>query len=100
MNMKKKLFVCMIIYAFLIIFLSGCIDNNLDIEYKTIQETKERFVVKLVKNDEFSERTLSEVKKQIMIGCLGEEVEVEVECVEELPKERTGKKRAVVSKVY
>ena len=37
--MKKKLFVCMIIYAFLIIFLSGCIDNNLDIEYKTIQES-------------------------------------------------------------
>jgi phenylacetate-CoA ligase len=68
-------------------------------EYKTIQETKELFVVKLIKNDEFSERTISEVKKQIMTGCLGEKVAVEVEIVDELPKERTGKKRAVVSKV-
>jgi phenylacetate-CoA ligase len=68
-------------------------------EYKIIQEKKERIVVKLVKNHEFSKRTISEVKNKISIGCLGEEVEVVIESVKELPKERTGKKRAVLSKV-
>jgi len=38
-NMIKKLFVCMITYALLIILFSGCIDNNLDVDYKTIQES-------------------------------------------------------------
>jgi phenylacetate-CoA ligase len=68
-------------------------------EYKIIQKTKKRIAVKLVKNDEFSERTIIEVKNKILIGCLGEDVQVEVESVKELPKERTGKKRAVVSEV-
>jgi phenylacetate-CoA ligase len=68
-------------------------------EYKIIQETKERIVVKLVKNHEFSERTIREIQNKISIGCLDEKIEVDIECVEKLPKERTGKKRAVVSKV-
>jgi len=67
--------------------------------YKTIQEAKERFVVKLVKSKDFSEKTIDEVKKQIRKGCLGEEVNVDVELVNEIPKERSGKIRAVVSKV-
>jgi len=68
-------------------------------EYKIIQEKKDRIVVKLVPNHEFSVRTISEVKDKILIGCLGEEVDVKVESVKELPKERTGKIRAVVSEV-
>jgi len=68
-------------------------------EYKIIQEKKDRIVVKLLKNHEFSERTIIEVKNKILMGCLGEEVEIEVESVQELPKERTGKIRAVVSEV-
>ena len=68
-------------------------------EYKTIQESKERFVVKLIKDNKFNERTISEVKKQIKIGCLGEEIKVEVRLVNEIPRERTGKLRAVISNV-
>ena len=68
-------------------------------EYQTIQVSKERFVVKLVKDKEFSERTISNIKKQIMIGCLGERVKIEVELVDRIHRERTGKLKAVVSKI-
>lgn len=67
--------------------------------YRTIQEEKGRFVVQLVKGKGFSERTISQIKQQIKVGCLGEDVKVEVELMEEIPKERTGKLRTVVSKV-
>ena len=67
--------------------------------YKTIQETKKRFVVKLVKDNKFSEKTVAEIEKQIKIGCLGEDIEVEVNLVEEIPKERTGKIRTIISRV-
>jgi phenylacetate-CoA ligase len=67
--------------------------------YKTIQENKKKIVVKLVKSNEFNEKTITEVKEQIKIGCLGEDIQVEVDLVEEIPKERTGKLRTVISKV-
>lgn len=67
--------------------------------YKTVQETKNRIVVNLVKGKGFNDKTISEIKKNIKIGCLGEDVEVEVKLVEELPLERRGKLRAVVSNV-
>jgi phenylacetate-CoA ligase len=68
-------------------------------EYQTIQVSKERFVVELVKDNRFSERTISDIKTQIMKGCLGEKVKVEVELVDKIHRERTGKRRAVISKV-
>lgn len=67
--------------------------------YKTIQESKDRFLVILVPGKEFNERTIKAVKRQIKIGCLGEQVDVEVKLVKEIKKERTGKIRAIVSKV-
>ena len=68
--------------------------------YRTIQEEKNRFIVQLVRGKGFSERTIHQIKEQIKAGCLGEDVKVEVELMEEIPKERTGKLRAVVSKVW
>ena len=53
----------------------------------------------MVKGKGFSESTISQIKQQIKVGCLGEDVKVEVELMEEIPKERTGKLRTVVSKV-
>ena len=44
--------------------------------YKTIQENKDKIVVNLVKDKEFNDKTISEVKDQIKIGCLGEDIEV------------------------
>jgi len=68
-------------------------------DYQTIQVSKELFVVKLVKNKKFSKKTISDLKTQIMKGCLGERVKVEVELVDKINRERTGKRRAVISKV-
>jgi phenylacetate-CoA ligase len=67
--------------------------------YRTIQITKNKFLVNLVKNLEFKEKTISEIKKQIKAGCLGEDVEIEVKVVEEIKREKGGKLRAVVSRV-
>lgn len=67
--------------------------------YKTIQQTPDRFVVKLIKNNDYSQNTVEEVKKQIRLGCLEEKVEVVVELVKALPKERYGKIKTVISYV-
>ncbi|MFC1904218.1 phenylacetate--CoA ligase family protein [Chloroflexota bacterium] len=68
-------------------------------EYRTIQEEKDRFVVQVVKGKGFNQETISQIERQIKVGCLGENVRCEVEVVKELPRERTGKLRTVVSKV-
>jgi phenylacetate-CoA ligase len=67
--------------------------------YKTIQKRKNRIVVNLVKGKGFSKKTIVEVKRHIRSGCLGEDVEVEVKLVDELPLEGRGKLRAVISNV-
>jgi phenylacetate-CoA ligase len=67
--------------------------------YKTVQEAKDRIVVNLVKEKGFNPESINEIKKHIIAGCLGEDVEVEVNLVKEIPLERTGKLRAVVSNV-
>lgn len=67
--------------------------------YQIIQEEKDRFLVKLVKDESFSEKTAREVERQISLGCFGEKVSIEVQIVEEIPRERTGKIRTVISKV-
>ena len=69
------------------------------LRYKTIQETKNRIVVNLVKGEGFSEKTIYEINKHVKAGCLGEDVEVYVKLVKELPLEKRGKLRAVVSNV-
>lgn len=67
--------------------------------YKTIQKEKDYFVIKVVKNSGFNENTIVEIQKEIKSACLGEEVKVDVKLVNEIAKERTGKIRAIVSKV-
>jgi phenylacetate-CoA ligase len=67
--------------------------------YKTIQETKNRIVVNLVKGEGFCEKTIIDIKKHIKKGCFGENVGVEVKLVKEIPLEKRGKLRAVVSNV-
>ena len=69
------------------------------LRYKTIQESKNKIIVNLIKGEGFSQTTISEIKSHIKDGCLGEDVEVEVNLVKEIPHERTGKLRAVVSNV-
>jgi phenylacetate-CoA ligase len=67
--------------------------------YKTVQEAKDRIVVNLVSEKGFSPETINEIKKHIKAGCLGEEVKVVINLVDELSTNRRGKLRAVISNV-
>jgi phenylacetate-CoA ligase len=67
--------------------------------YKTIQESKNRIVVNLIKGEGFCEKTTRDIKNHIKDGCFGEDVEVKVKLVKEIPFEKRGKLRAVVSYV-
>jgi phenylacetate-CoA ligase len=68
-------------------------------QYKTIQESINRIIVKVVKGNGFSPNTLDQIKRHIVDGCLGEDVNVEVKLVGGIPLEGRGKLRAVISNV-
>lgn len=69
------------------------------LEYRTIQEKRDTFVVQVVPGKGYTQNTDKQIDEQIKLGCLGEEINVKVELVRELPKERRGKLRAIISKV-
>lgn len=69
------------------------------IEYRTIQEKRDMFIVQVVPGKDYSPDTDRQIDEQIKLGCLGEKINIKVELMNELPRERTGKLRAVISKV-
>ena len=66
-------------------------------QYRVIQETKNDFVVQIVKDYDFSASTVLQVEDGIK-KVLGD-VQVKTEVVEEIPKDKAGKLRSVISKV-
>lgn len=68
-------------------------------QYRTIQERKDRFEVLIVPDKDFSFETEKKIKEKINLGCLGENVNIEIKLVNELPRERTGKLRTIISKI-
>ena len=69
------------------------------LQYQTIQERKDRFLVKVIKGEDFGENTVVQIRKVIRAGCLGQDVNIDIEIVDEIPRERTGKIRTVISRV-
>lgn len=69
------------------------------IQYRTIQQKRDTFFVQVVPNEEFSVKSEDEIRQQIRLGCLGEDIKIEIETVKELPRERTGKLRTIISNV-
>lgn len=69
------------------------------VQYRTVQERRDKFVVQVIPGKDFSADSERQINEQIRLGCLGESVNVEIELLDEMPRERTGKLRAVVSKV-
>jgi len=67
-------------------------------QFKAIQERKDLIRILFIKNDEFSQKTLSQIEHDIK-EVMGEEVNVEVEIVDEIPKDKSGKVRCAISKV-
>jgi len=71
-------------------------------QYQIIQDRKDRIILKIVKGREFSPEILNMVRKSLEseFSKLGGHLEINIEVVDEIPMERTGKRRILISKVY
>lgn len=69
------------------------------IEYRTIQKKRDTFCVQVVPGNNYSIDTNRQIEQQIRLGCIGENVNIEIELVNEIPRERTGKLRTIISYV-
>lgn len=67
-------------------------------QFKVIQEKKDLIKVQIVMGRNFSQETIEQVKREIK-NVLGEDINIEIEIVNEIPKEKSGKVRSVVSRV-
>lgn len=67
-------------------------------QFKVIQERIDLIRVQIVKGEGFSQETIDSVKGNIK-NALGEGMHIEVEIVNEIPREESGKVRSVVSMV-
>ena len=67
-------------------------------QFKANQERKDLIRILLVKDNEFNQRTIDQIEHDIK-EVMGEEVNVETEIVNEIPKDKSGKVRAAVSNV-
>jgi len=70
-------------------------------QYQLVQEYPDRIVFKVVKGLNFDQNLLLRIKNNIeeFFAGQGEKLEVEIKFVEEIPMERTGKKRLFISRV-
>ncbi len=69
-------------------------------EFRIIQEEKDGFVVQVVRGKDFNEDSVTEIKHHVLSCCQGENVRCDVELVSELAREKTGKLRTMISKVW
>lgn len=71
----------------------------LDIEqFKAIQEKKDFIRIFLVKKNEFPKNTIDQIQHDIK-EVMGEEIKLEIEIVDKIPKDKSGKVRAAVSNI-
>ena len=70
-------------------------------QYQILQDRKDRIILKIVKGREFNPEILERTRKSLEseFDKLGENLEVLTEIVHEIPMERTGKRRILISKV-
>jgi len=70
-------------------------------QYQIIQEQKNRIVFKIVKGKNFDPQILERIKNNLetYFNSLGENLQVFMQIVEEIPIERTGKRRIIISNV-
>jgi phenylacetate-CoA ligase len=66
--------------------------------YRIVQEQDGRLLAQIVASDAFSEETLG-CFKATLSGVVGEQLEIEVNLVDEIPRDATGKMRSIISKV-
>ncbi len=67
-------------------------------QFKAIQERKDLVRILVVRDQAFNEATVGQIVHDVQ-KVMGEEVRVDVEVVEEIPKDKSGKVRCAVSKI-
>ena len=65
------------------------------LQYKIIQKSPQKFCVLVVPSADFNEQTSSEIRHELISGCLEEDIDIEIRSVESLPVSRTGKLQIV-----
>jgi phenylacetate-CoA ligase len=70
-------------------------------QYQIVQERRDRLVINVVKGLNFDPNLLLRIKNNVeeFFARQGEKLEVIIQLVEEIPMERTGKRRVFISKV-
>lgn len=70
-------------------------------QYQIIQEKRNKIILRVVKGREFDPKVVSKIKGNIENSCIrmGEDVSVDIEIVQEIPREKSGKRRKIISLV-
>jgi phenylacetate-CoA ligase len=70
-------------------------------QWQVVQEKKNSIVFKYVKGRKFDINVIHEIKNCIQreFSTLGEEVFLQMEAIENIPMERTGKRKSIISKI-
>jgi len=70
-------------------------------QYQIIQEKRNRIILKFKIGKEFDQKVISRIKQnfQNLFTRLDEDVHIDMRCVEEIPMERTGKRKKIISLV-
>ena len=68
-------------------------------KFRIIQEYKDKIIVQVVKGAYFCAKTVKQIQSNILQGCLGENLQIIVETVEDIPRDKSGKQRMILSKV-
>jgi phenylacetate-CoA ligase len=69
------------------------------LEYRIIQKKLDTILIQITKGPEFSENTISQTKDEIRNGCLNEDITIDVEIVDKISRDKSGKTRAVISEL-
>jgi phenylacetate-CoA ligase len=67
--------------------------------FRIIQEKRDRFVFQLVKGPVFSDETVRAIRERTEPLCREEKITVDIRVVDDIPREKTGKLRTVISMV-
>jgi phenylacetate-CoA ligase len=81
--------------CFLVIIMQGFHDVA---QYRMIQEDESMMVIQLVKGERFNERTPELIKNEID-GITNKGLKLEIEILPEIPRDKSGKIRTVISRV-
>ena len=69
------------------------------LESKVIQEKIDRFTVIIVKSKSFTRKTINQIYIAIKKTVKNDDIEINIKIVDEIPREKSGKKRMFISKV-